>query len=374
MRAQRRGEAFAGQVQHAVDIAVHQAHVADVHALAALLCGNQQLIGHAADLLHVLHGIAVDQRGVALLEHAVVVVHDLARGDDLERAVNRIDLVGDVLAQGALAGGELAGLEGLQLGGDHRAGCIQAQHPHQLGLLRARGGDGLEKADIQQRLVADGHVVHDLARLVDDGDDAVVRLAHERRHIAAARAGELDRVGHLVVVDQAAPAVEDVQVVARPGDDALLRGVIVRVRADLIAPLVAAGCGHAVQRRAVVEDHAVAEGRHVLGERRADARHPAHAFPARATERIENRQDDDSGEHGQRQEHAQALRHRLFLLFPVVHAVGAQRAVCAGHVRHALLVAIHRCFLFPFSHFSTFGGIQSLIQNVLAEKGPKSFG
>lgn len=49
-------------MDHAVHAAVHQAHIGDADALVLLLRGDEQLIEHAAVLLHVLNGIAVNQR------------------------------------------------------------------------------------------------------------------------------------------------------------------------------------------------------------------------------------------------------------------------------------------------------------------------
>ena len=273
-------------------------------------------------------------------------MQNLAGGDDVERAVVVVDRIGDVLADGAFAGGELAGLEGLQLGGEHRAGGVEPQHPHQLGGLRVVGRGGHEEADIQQRLVGYRDVVYDLSAAVDDGNHAVVRLADEHRHILVARAGELNGVAHLVVVDEAAPVVEDVQVVARPCDDALFGRVVVGVGADLIAPLVAAGRRDAVQRRAVIKNHAVAEGRHVLAERRADARHAADALARRASQRIDDAHDQHPDEREDQDRHADSALYGvllfIFLLFLIViHPVGVKRGVCAGEIGDAPIFSIH---------------------------------
>ena len=310
-------------------------------ALGRLLRGNKQLVGRAAHGLDVLHRVAVDQCGGRLFQRTVVVVHDLARVHDVEHVVGVVDVVGDVLAEAALAGGELTGLEGLQLGGDHRAGGVKAEYPHQLRRLGiGGGGGGEEEADVQQRLILYRNVVDDLAAAVDDGDDAVVRLADERRNVLLARAGKLDLVRHLVVVDQAALAVDDVQVVARPCDDALLGGVVVGVGADLVAPLVAAGRGHAVQRRAVVEDDAVAEGRDVLAEGRADARRLADLRAPGPQQGIGDHQRDQRSAERQADDQPRVDPGLILLLFLVVHAVCAG-ARTARYIRHSPLAAIH---------------------------------
>ncbi|MFR5788097.1 MAG: hypothetical protein ACLUHE_13995 [Christensenellales bacterium] len=178
------------------------------------------------------------------------------------------------------------------------------------------------------------------------GNHAVVRLADEHRHILVARAGELNGVAHLVVVDEAAPVVEDVQVVARPCDDALFGRVVVGVGADLIAPLVAAGRRDAVQRRAVIKNHAVAEGRHVLAERRADARHAADALARRAGQRVDDAHDQHPDEREDQDRHADSALYGvllfIFLLFLIViHPVGVKRGVCAGEIGDAPIFSIH---------------------------------
>ena len=267
---------------------------------------------------------------------------------------------------------ELAGLEGLQLGGEHRAGGVEPQHPHQLGGLRVVGRGGHEEADIQQRLVGYRDVVYDLAAAVDDGNHAVVRLADEHRHILVARAGELNGVAHLVVVDEAAPVVEDVQVVARPCDDALFGRVVVGVGADLIAPLVAAGRRDAVQRRAVIKNHAVAKGRHVSAERRADARHAADALARRAGQRIDDAHDQHPDEREDQDRHADSALYGvllfIFLLFLIViHPVGVKRGVCAGEIGDA------PNFFDPCQHPFTKGERRAAARTVFLGQAPPYF-
>ena len=159
----------------------------------------------------------------------------------------------------------------------------------------------------------------------------------------------MDGVAHFIIINEPSTVIEDIQIVARPGDDALFGRVIIGIGSDLVAPFITACRRDAVQSGSIVKDNAVAERRDILAERRADPRHPADALAGIALQRIGHGNDKDADQRHNEDRHPEIVLEGIllfiFLLFLVVHPISAERTIRACEVRNASFITVHVNFL-----------------------------